>query len=1019
MPVIDERSPNFDYGNEGYYYRKSTFLKDTAKIFVGGLPYSTSDDFANNHLAKSRRGEHPPYLPARRGTLSGTDNPVIPATRQEDRSRVEVNVFSPTIEYSPIQSIERPDIPPNYSEGKYQSCPGQSPPVFKSTLPRHEERVSVVLNSPPQDHPLPPPRIKPSVTTDITEKSREELEQKRQVDALILNLKTELANVKTEREEIQTKLGEEVRTWKNNHTYVCQLCEKVERDNVSLKKVVAQLIKDYTSAANELQDAVTNKKKWEEEVKEDGKNNIRSLTRSVQEMSIRTRKRRCSDPDTPGSPSQPSYPVAKELLLKKNENNINILISETISVYMCQPSAYSDRNIHESSNNQEVLLAKEKIKRVIEAQHADLKGKFDRIRQSLSEKEEKVHQDLDEILIARLHELDMCARNINLLNETYNLNQPKLGTNTLGDVNFKILTTVTASIEEFRKKIDAELNIRILWGSHDIEHSIRNICTLSYKSDPLATQTTVYLPSEGAVIPRATEHTSTDRNNSLDHNSLFLCTQYDKSFSTLHELENHQRERHSIGIITSPYRRNSVHRECILERQQQPYAAMSKFCPDSEKTSPPQSIQPYHESTASTQLHQQGVQHYDTTTTQSPSQGSQLLDNLMNQGIPYSPQAQLQPNLPSPLQYIPPQHQAVNKISPLIKSVQEISIRTRKGSVRILASIQRRRATHQGEIGRVIEGQHADLNAKFDRIRQSPSEKEEKVTSVQRRSVKRANAPVGWTRIDGAIRPYIPEDYSQALEGELFRQIHFLPKQKPTTPAGRDLISSSNHQIAPYVQEGPTNQLFETSNIQSGLFHPKVAHYTISAPLSHTTTPFGYSQSSQMQYAPRASPSPPPPPSEPGQLPFKPTHTPITRHASDSRFRDIEIRSPPSYTVDTNSPTNPLIQPKLFPRTNFRKSHQPEAELIQQHHEVPYTRSQPRDIMKGDKFEVKLVWQKQQPTLETDLEYFDMKDTEPPITLRWEYRKELSIASARLSAGEHRGSLAIPDSDAVVYGVQP
>ncbi|KAI6659535.1 EIF-2-alpha kinase GCN2 isoform X2 [Oopsacas minuta] len=48
-----------------------------------------------------------------------------------------------------------------------------------------------------------------------------------------------------------------------------------------------------------------------------------------------------------------------------------------------------------------------------------------------------------------------------------------------------------------------------------------------------------------------------------------------------------------------------------------------------------------------------------------------------------------------------------------------------------------------------------------------------------------------------------------------------------------------------------------------------------------------------------------------------------------------------------------------------------------------------------------------------------MKDTEPPITLRWEYRKELSIASAKLSAGEHRGSLAIPDSDAVVYGVQP
>ncbi|KAI6660819.1 hypothetical protein LOD99_13546, partial [Oopsacas minuta] len=243
------------------------------------------------------------------------------------------------------------------------------------------------------------------------------------------------------------------------------------------------------------------------------------------------------------------------------------------------------------------------------------------------------------------------------------------------------------------------------------------------------------------------------------------------------------------------------------------------------------------------------------------------------------------------------------------------------------------------------------------------------------------SAPVGSTRMDVAIPPYIPEDYSQALEGEMFRQIHFPPKQKPT-PAGRDLVSSSNHQIAPYVQEGPRNKLFQTNAV-------------------------------------RSSCPPPPPPSEPGQLPFKQNHTPITRHASDSRFRDIEIRSPPSYTVDTNSPTNPLIQPKLVPRTNFRESHQPEVELIQQHHEVPYTRSQPRDNTKGDKFEVKLLWQKQQPTLERNLEYLDMKDTEHPITLRWEYRKELFIASAKLSAGEHRGSLVIPDSDAVVYEVQP
>ncbi|KAI6659558.1 hypothetical protein LOD99_14481 [Oopsacas minuta] len=39
-------------------------------------------------------------------------------------------------------------------------------------------------------------------------------------------------------------------------------------DNVSLKKVVAQLIKDNISASGELQDALTDKNKWEDEVRE-------------------------------------------------------------------------------------------------------------------------------------------------------------------------------------------------------------------------------------------------------------------------------------------------------------------------------------------------------------------------------------------------------------------------------------------------------------------------------------------------------------------------------------------------------------------------------------------------------------------------------------------------------------------------------------------------------------------------------------------------------------------------------
>ena len=92
-------------------------------------------------------------------------------------------------------------------------------------------------------------------------------------------------------------------------------------------------------------------------------------------------------------------------------------------------------------------------------------------------------------------------------------------------------------------------------------------------------------------------------------------------------------------------------------------------------------------------------------------------------------------------------------------------------------------------------------------------------------------------------------------------------------------------------------------------------------------------------------------------------------------------------------------------------------ELIKPHH-VPPVQTYTREMMAGSKFEVKLVWRKQQPTLETTLEYLDAKDT-APILLRWEYRKEAFIASARLTAGEHRGSLAIPDTDAVVYEVIP
>ena len=81
----------------------------------------------------------------------------------------------------------------------------------------------------------------------------------------------------------------------------------------------------------------------------------------------------------------------------------------------------------ESQNQESVQQAKEKIRRIVETQHSDLKRKFDQIRHSLTEKEEQVSQELDQVLNDRLNELDTCAKNINLLSETYNLNQQKLG----------------------------------------------------------------------------------------------------------------------------------------------------------------------------------------------------------------------------------------------------------------------------------------------------------------------------------------------------------------------------------------------------------------------------------------------------------------------------------------------------------------------------------------------------------------------------------------------------------------
>ena len=68
------------------------------------------------------------------------------------------------------------------------------------------------------------------------------------------------------------------------------------------------------------------------------------------------------------------------------------------------------------------------------------------------------------------------------------------------------------------------------------------------------------------------------------------------------------------------------------------------------------------------------------------------------------------------------------------------------------------------------------------------------------------------------------------------------------------------------------------------------------------------------------------------------------------------------------------------------------------------------------KCEVKLVWEKQQPTLERELQYFGEKEGQ--ITFYWDQRKEIFLAKARLSPGEHSGTLLLPDRD-TLFALKP
>ena len=182
-----------------------------------------------------------------------------------------------------------------------------------------------------------------------------------------------------------------------------------------------------------------------------------------------------------------------------------------------------------------------------------------------------------------------------------------VGTNTLGGVNFKILTTVTASIEEFRKKIDTELNIRTLWGSKDIEQSIQNICTLSYASEPHARHSPAsarshgqgahsgkeqthpiyraipphnlkepysvqavypprFVPLEGSVTPRRIADSVRSEDQIIPQG----CPACGHLFRSADDLLTHRRGEYCEGIMTSSLsaHRGSVHRENPQEQYQ-------------------------------------------------------------------------------------------------------------------------------------------------------------------------------------------------------------------------------------------------------------------------------------------------------------------------------------------------------------------------------------------------------------------------------------------------------------------
>ena len=98
----------------------------------------------------------------------------------------------------------------------------------------------------------------------MLDKSREELEYKKQIDSIIEKLKGELTNSRAERENVEKTLGAEARKWHNNYDNLYKLKDTVDKENDILKRELDQLKKQFVSALTKLHERSTGGDRLEE-----------------------------------------------------------------------------------------------------------------------------------------------------------------------------------------------------------------------------------------------------------------------------------------------------------------------------------------------------------------------------------------------------------------------------------------------------------------------------------------------------------------------------------------------------------------------------------------------------------------------------------------------------------------------------------------------------------------------------------------------------------------------------------